>query len=66
MSDTIGEIIVYIVVSIGIVIVASVLGSISCNATYGDFEAKYGLIAGCRIKPDDKWIPADSYYFKEE
>lgn len=42
------------------------LDIITCHSKYADFETKYGFLSGCQIKPDDKWIPAESYYFKEE
>ena len=51
----------------GIVLILSMaLGAAECSSKYESFNNKYGLLSGCQIELDGKWIPADSYYFKEE
>ena len=37
-----------------------------CNDRFATFEHKYGLFSGCLIKINDKWIPDESYYLKED
>lgn len=37
-----------------------------CNEKWASFPHKYGIASGCQIELDGKWIPAESYYFKEE
>lgn len=37
-----------------------------CSQTYSSFENKWGFYSGCQIKHDGKWIPASSYYIKED
>ena len=39
---------------------------ITCNSKYASFEHKYGVWTECQIKVGDKWVPADSYYVKED
>lgn len=38
----------------------------SCGNKWAEFPNRYKLIGGCQIQVKDKWIPADSYYFKED
>jgi len=38
----------------------------ACYRKYEDFEKRYDLYTGCQIRVNDKWIPAESYYVKEE
>lgn len=40
--------------------------SMECKNKYASFENKYSLWERCQIKVNDKWIPSDSYYFKQE
>jgi len=37
----------------------------TCSVKYQAFENRYDFWAGCQIRINDKWIPADSYYIKE-
>jgi hypothetical protein len=60
-------IILIFIVSIGLIGgLGFILEKISCQNKYEEFPNRYGIWQGCQIKPDDKWIPAESYYFKEE
>lgn len=36
-----------------------------CSSKWSSFDTRYGMIKGCQIELDGKWIPADSYYYKE-
>ena len=38
----------------------------TCFKKFSSFETKWDYYSECQIKIQDKWIPADSYYFKEE
>lgn len=40
--------------------------SYECKSKYGDFENRFKIVGGCQVKMDGKWIPSDSYYFKED
>lgn len=42
------------------------INSVQCSGKWQSFESKYSYVDGCQIKVIDKWIPAESYYFKEE
>lgn len=56
-----------IIILLGLSLGLTLIGSrISCQNKYADFPNRFGIWTGCQIKPDDKWIPAESYYFKEE
>ena len=60
----------------GVILVALLFGavfiisywssSVTCKQRYASFENKYSFWEGCMIKVKDKWIPNESYYFKEE
>lgn len=43
-----------------------VFSSWACSARWTSFETRWGLFKGCQIEVGGKWIPSDSYYFKEE
>lgn len=46
-----------------------VLENISCNAKTQDmgFDHRFSALGGCQIEIEEgRWIPLDSYYFKEE
>lgn len=38
-------------------------GAFSCSNKWGDsgFEHRYGVLSGCQIKPNQRWIPAEAY-----
>lgn len=38
----------------------------TCKGKWTSFHNNYKIFGGCQIKVDNKWIPAGSYYFKEE
>lgn len=40
--------------------------SIQCRNKYASFQNRYSFWQKCQIKVKGKWIPADSYYFKED
>lgn len=39
---------------------------VSCRTKWSSFENQYGLFQDCQIEVGGKWIPAESYYFKQE
>lgn len=38
----------------------------TCNQRYASFEHDYGFFKGCVIKINDRWVPDDSFYVKED
>ncbi len=56
----------FIVFFVLLVFFVNFTNSIECRNKYASFENKYSYWEKCQIKINDKWIPADSYYFKEE
>ena len=61
------------ILAVGFVLVLVLAGVLNysleagrCARKWGGFENKYGYWEGCQIKLDGKWIPSESYYFKEE
>lgn len=64
-------ILVFIMLSLFFFVIAVLLinfwiNSIKCSRRWESFENQYEALSGCQIKVDGKWIPSDSYYFKEE
>ena len=59
-------VLVFTILTGGLFMLVTFADLIECRNKYGSFENKYGVFAGCQIKITDKWIPAESYYFKEE
>lgn len=51
-----------------IVMIVMVFGvdKMTCLEKYQAFNVKWNFSSGCQIEVKDKWIPAESYYFKEE
>lgn len=39
---------------------------ITCNQRFVSFEHKYGFWSGCLIKVNNKWVPDESFYIKED
>ena len=37
-----------------------------CSSKWDSFNTRWGLVKGCQIEVGGKWIPSESYYFKEE
>ena len=63
----VAEIVLIVIALIGLTVgLGFIFEKISCQNKYEEFPNRYNILSGCQIKPDDKWIPAESYYFKEE
>ena len=60
------QLVVISLISTGICIAAILVSQLECERKYADFSHRWGFWEGCRIQQNNKWIPADSYYFKEE
>lgn len=30
-----------------------------CDARWSDYQHEWGLVSGCRVKIDGRWVPAD-------
>ena len=39
---------------------------VTCNNKYSSFEHRWGILSGCQLNINGKWIPADAYYIKED
>jgi hypothetical protein len=51
----------------GIVAVGAMFYShAQCQSKWSSFPNQWALIKGCQIEVGGKWIPAESYYFKQE
>ena len=59
-------IVVFVMLFSGFSGIIYVVEGISCSQKWQSFPSKYELFSGCQIQVDGKWIPAESYYFKEE
>lgn len=44
---------------IGLIALAVIIESISCNARWGDYQHKFSIVGGCQVKIDGKWTPED-------
>jgi len=49
-----------------IFLIAYVRGAFSCSRIWSSFQNRYGPFSGCQIYVGNKWIPASSYYFKQQ
>lgn len=69
MSDF-DEVLIFILAAI--LVIGAIFGlvciseSVSCSQKYSSFENKWGVFSNCQIKLNDKWIPADAYYIKQD
>lgn len=67
---TVGIILIMILVAIaivgGIVLAMIPIQRKTCLERYKDLNPKYSFWSECQIRQNDKWIPADSYYIKED
>lgn len=53
----------------GLIIVSNVIGESSCRqvSSIMNIDYDYTIMIGCMIEiEDNKWIPLESYYYKEE
>jgi len=46
-------------------ILISPLMILQCNAQFNDFEHKWGILSGCMIKKEGKWINTEYYRLLE-
>lgn len=37
-----------------------------CATKWDSFETRWGVVKGCQLQVGGKWIPSESYYFKQE
>lgn len=68
-SEGVATIVGVIIVMIIIFAANFYLDRVACFSKSADmgFNANYSYFGGCRIEVEDnKWIPLESYYFKEE
>lgn len=67
-DDIVSLIAFLIVILLGIfaAVGGAVYSNAQCHSKWSSFPSQWGLIKGCQIEVGDKWIPADSYYFKQE
>jgi hypothetical protein len=42
------------------------ISSQECKNKFSSFENRWGFFSECQIMVDGKWIPAESYYVKED
>ena len=33
--------------------------SYACGARWSDFQSQYGVVSGCQVKVDGRWVPED-------
>ena len=60
---------VVLAIVVGLVFGLAALSRYECaqKTEYMGFDSRFSLFAGCQINVEEgKWIPLDSYYFKEE
>ena len=48
------------------ILLLSAFSLMECNSKWSSFDNRWGFMSDCQIKINDKWIPADSYYLKED
>ena len=68
-DDTCLELVIYAIVLIVLGLGVRAWSGYSCSVQTQDmgFDHRYSWVAGCQIEVEEgKWIPLDSYYFKEE
>ena len=69
LSDGCIQTAVYIIGIVAIIIASYYWSSYGCAQQTRDmgFNHRYAWVTGCQIEVEEgKWIPLDSYYFKEE
>lgn len=66
MKETLIIVLGILFVVIGMIAIGIALDAMSCSARFASFEHKYGIFSGCLIKVNEKWIPDEAYYVKED
>ena len=55
-----------IVLFIGALAIGFIGEKFTCKNKWSAFENKFGVFSNCQIKVNGNWIPAESYYIKED
>lgn len=58
--------VVLVFIALVTILITYITELIQCGEKWQSFPSKYSPISGCQIMVGDKWIPSESYYFKQE
>jgi len=63
MSDILGPIFLFFVLAVLLFSGAAYLDYVGCHSKWRDsgMPVRWGLISGCQIQVDKRWIPAENY-----